>query len=76
MLFFVFEDMLELIEVLFIGMQLLELVHGLGNVFPLTNQVLVLGFYHVLGLSLVVPTHLHYLGLLLHELFPLLHLKG
>ena len=75
MLFLVFEDVLELVEVLFVGMELFKRVHGLGNVFPLANQVLVLSLDHVLGLSLVVPTHLYYLRLFFYELFPLVNLK-
>ena len=66
---------MELIEVLLIGMEFLKLVHGFGDVFALSDKVLVLCFDEVLGLSLVVSALFDYLGLFCDELFPLVDLK-
>ncbi len=74
--FFVFEDILEFVEVLFVGVEFFEFVHGLCNVFALPDEIFVLGFDEVLSLALIVSAELDNLGFFLDELFPLMDLEG
>ena len=74
--FFVFKDILEFIEVLFVGVEFFEFVHGLCNVFTLPDEIFVLGLDEVLSLALIVSAEFNNLGFFLDELFPLKHLEG
>jgi hypothetical protein len=72
---FVFEDILEFVEVLLIGVEFFEFAHGLCNVLALPDEIFVLGLDEVLSLALIVSAELNNLGLFVDELFPLMHLE-
>jgi hypothetical protein len=72
----VFKKSLKLVQVFFIRVQLLELVHAFSELLSLSHEVFILGFYQVLCLFLVVPALLDDSGLFFHELSPLFVLKG
>ncbi len=74
--FFVFKDILEFVEVLFVGVEFFKFVHGLCNVFALPDKIFVLGLDEVFSLPLIVSAELNNLGFFLDELFPLMDLEG
>ena len=74
--FFVLEDVLKFVEVLFVGVEFFKFVHGLCNVFALADEIFILGFDEVLSLALIVSAELNNLGFFLDELFPLMDLEG
>lgn len=74
--FFVFKDILEFVEVFFVGVEFFKFVHGLCNVFALPDEIFVLGLDEILSLALIVSAELNNLGFFLDELFPLMHLEG
>lgn len=74
--FLVFKKPLKLVEIFFIRVQFLELVHAFCELLSLSNEIFVLSFDQVLGLFLVVPALFDDSRLFFHELSPFFVLKG